>query len=277
MSGRARGSASTWAITLATAALALAFAFPFAWMLFAGFKTDAGIFTPFPILPDRFDPEHYRTLLSGRWIPYPRQFLNSLFIASAQTALATALACAAGYVFAKFDFPFKRVLFVFAVLTVLIPRQVIMLPLFTWMNALRLLDTPWAVVLPGAASGVGLLWFTAVFRRLPDNLLDMARAEGAGEYRVFLTALPLVKPGLIAFALIQFTLAWQEHLLPLIMLYSDARMTVNIGLSSLHAGSLRVPYGVLMAGCTLTLIPTAFFFVLAYRHFRTALGRLTEA
>lgn len=272
-----KGRASAWAITFALAVLAVAFAFPFVWMVFAGFKTDAGIFTPFPILPDRFDPEHYRTLLSGRWIPYPRQFLNSLFIASAQTALATALACAAGYVFAKFDFRFKRVLFVFAVLTVLIPRQVIMLPLFTWMNALGLLDTPWAVILPGAASGVGLLWFTAVFRRLPDNLLDMARAEGAGEYRVFFTALPLIKPALIAFALIQFTLAWQEHLLPLIMLYSDARMTVNIGLSSLHAGTLRVPYAVLMAGCTLTLLPTALFFMSAYRHFRTALGRLTEA
>lgn len=267
----------TWTVTLAMAVLAMAFAFPFVWMVFAAFKTDAGIFTPFPIVPETFDPGHYEALLSSKWIPYPRQFLNSLFIAASQTLLATALGCAAGYVFAKFEFRFKRALFVFAVLTVLIPRQVLMLPLFSWMNALNLLDTPWAVILPGAASGVGLLWFTAVFRRLPDNLLDMARAEGAGEYRVFATALPLVKPALIAFALIQFTLAWQEHLLPLIMLYSDSRMTVNIGLASLHAGTLRVPYGVLMAGCTLTLLPTALFFALAYRHFRTALGRLTEA
>lgn len=264
---------------LATVLLALpaaVFAFPFVWMLAAGFKHDAAIFTPFPLFPDGFDPRHYVSLLSGEWIPYPRQFLNSLFIAGAQTVLATSFACAAGYVFAKFAFRFKRTLFVLAVLTVLIPRQVMVLPLFTWMNDLGLLDTPWAVIFPGAATGIGLLWFTAIYHRLPDALPDMARSEGAGEYRVFLLTLPLIKPALIAFALIQFTLAWQEHLIPLVMLFSTEQMTVNIGLASLNAGSVRVPYGLLMAGCTLTLLPTAALFALAYRHFRTALGQLTE-
>jgi ABC-type glycerol-3-phosphate transport system permease component len=257
-------------------ALAVAFAFPFLWMLTAGFKQDSAIFNPFPLLPDGFDPRHYRDLLTGVWIPYPRLFLNSLFIAVMQTALATSFACAAGYVFAKFDFRFKRTLFVLAVLTVLIPRQVMVLPLFTWMNDLRLLDTPWAVIFPGAATGIGLLWFTAAYHRLPDALPDMARTEGAGEYRVFLVTLPLIKPALIAFALIQFTLAWQEHLIPLVMLFSTENLTVNIGLASLNAGSVRVPYGLVMAGCTLTLIPTAALFALAYGHFKTALGQLTE-
>ena len=272
-----RAHAAPALVTAAMTLLAAAYAFPFLWMLLAGFKIDAEIFKPFPIFPKTFEPHHYQALLSSQWIPYPRQFLNSLFIAASQTILGTSFACAAGYLFAKFDFRGKRILFVFAVLTVLVPRQVMILPLFTWMNTLGLLDTPWAVILPGAASGIGLLWFTAVFRRLPDGLLDMARTEGAGEYRVFWTALPLIKPALIAFAMIQFTLAWQEHLMPLVMLFTKSRMTVNIGLASLHAGSIRAPYGLIMAGCTLTLIPTALFFILAYRHFRTALGRLTEA
>ena len=269
--------AAPLAASLALLLLAVCFAFPFLWMLFAGFKIDAEIFTPFPILPRVFDTANYGSLLGGEWIPYPRLFLNSLFIASAETVLGTAFACAAGYLFAKFEFRGKRVLFAAAVLTVLIPRQVMILPLFSWMHTLGLLDTPWAVILPGASSGIGLLWFTAVFKRLPDGLLDMARIEGAGEYRVFWTALPLIKPALIAFALIQFTLAWQEHLIPLVMLFSKQNLTVSIGLASLHAGSQRVPLGLIMAGCTLTLIPTALFFALAYRHFRTALGRLTEA
>jgi ABC-type glycerol-3-phosphate transport system permease component len=246
-------------------------------MAAAGFKPDDAIFNPWPLLPESFDPRHYRALFSGEWIPYPRQFLNSLFVATSQTALATAFSCAAGYVFAKFSFPLRRTLFVLAVLTVLIPRQVMVLPLFTWMNNLGLLDTPWAVILPGTATGIGLLWFTAIYHRLPDALSDMARAEGAGEYRVFLLTLPLIKPAIIAFALIQFTLAWQEHLIPLVMLFSPEKLTVNIGLASLNAGSMRVPYGLLMAGCTLTVLPTALFFALAWRHFRTALGRLTEA
>ncbi len=274
---RVRAGITSVAATLVLAALAVAFAFPFVWMLTAGFKPDSAIFNPFPLLPRGLDGRHYRSLLSGEWIPYQRQFLNSLFIASAQTALATGFSCAAGYVFAKFDFRFKRTLFVMAVFTVLIPRQVMVLPLFTWMNDLKLLDTPWAVILPGAATGIGLLWFTAVYHRLPDAIPDMARSEGAEEYRVFWITLPLIKPAIVAFALIQFTLAWQEHLIPLVMLFSPERMTINIGLASLNAGSVRVPYGLLMAGCTLTLIPTTLFFVLAYRHFRAALGKLTEA
>jgi multiple sugar transport system permease protein len=277
LSRRARAHLPALLATALLCGLAIAFAFPFVWMFTAGFKADAAIFNPFPLLPDGFDPRHYRSLLSGEWIPYKRQFLNSLFIAGMQTVLATAFSCAAGYVFAKFDFRFRRTLFVLAVFTVLIPRQVMVLPLFTWMHDLKLLDTPWAVILPGTATGIGLLWFTAIYHRLPGAIPDMARSEGAGEYRVFWITLPLIRPAIIAFALIQFTLAWQEHLVPLVMLFSPEQLTVNIGLASLHAGSVRVPYGLLMAGCTLTLLPAALFFVLAYRHFRTALGRLTEA
>ncbi len=256
--------------------LGIAFAFPFAWMFCAGFKSDAAIFSTFPLLPEHFDGQYYRSLLTGEWIPYVRQFWNSLFIACVETVLATAFACGAGYVFAKFPFRWKRIWFALAILAILVPRQVLLLPLFTWMNTLSLLDTPWAVILPGAASGIGVLYFTAAFRRLPDALLDMARCEGAGEYRAFFTALPLVRPAWIAFALIEFVLCWQDHLLPLVMLTSNQKLTVTIALASLEAGSIRVHYGLLMAGCTLTLVPTALFFVLAYRHFRTALANLTE-
>jgi len=263
--------------TLALAALCVAFAFPFVWMFCASFKSDADIFTPFPLLPHHFNPRYYSSLLDGSWIPYPRQFLNSLFIAIVETFLATSFAAGSGYVFAKFHFRHKQPLFILAVLTVLIPRQVLILPLFIWMNKLSLLDTPWSVILPGAASGIGILYFTAIFRRLPDALLDMTRCEGAGEYRVFLGALPLVKPALIAFALIQFVLCWQEHLVPLIMLSTQTHLTVTVGLSSLNAGSMRVPYGLLLAGCTLTVVPTALFFALVHRQFQSALSRLTEA
>ena len=166
------------------------FAFPFLWMVMATFKANPEIFSPFPLLPETFHLRHYRALLSGEWIPYPRQFLNSLFIASAQTLLALGLSAAAGFVFAKHDFRGRKPLFALAVLVVLIPRQVMVLPLFTWMNDLKLLDGPWSVIWPGAVSGIGVIYFTQVCKRLPDELLDMARSEGASEYRVFLASLP---------------------------------------------------------------------------------------
>ena len=252
------------------------FAFPFLWMFFATFKSNPDIFTPFPLLPREFHLRHYRALLSGEWIPYPRQFLNSLFIAACQSVLAVGLAAAAGFVFAKHRFRGKRPLYALAVLVVLVPRQVMVLPLFTWMNDLGLLDGPWAVIWPGAVTGIGVIYFTQVFKRVPDELMDLARSEGASEYRVFLTALPLAKPSLIAFGLIHFIMAWHEHIIPLVMLTSAEKMTVGVALSSLYGSSQRIPYGLLMAGSSMTLIPTACLYLLVQRHFKSSLSELTS-
>lgn len=273
-----RDRRKTAAMLGATGALLLLcalFAFPFLWMVFATSKANPEIFNPLRLLPENFHLDHYRDLLSGKWIPYPRQYLNSLFIASLQTALALLLSAPAGYVFAKHRFRFQGLLFALAVLTVLIPRQVMVLPLFTWMNDLRLLDTPWAVIGPGAVTGIGILFFRQAWSKVPDDLLDAARSEGASEYRAFLAALPLVKPAVIAYGLIHFILAWHEHLIPLVMLSSPERMTSGVALASLHGSHLRIPYGVILAGSALTVIPTALLYALVQRHFRSSLSELT--
>jgi ABC-type glycerol-3-phosphate transport system permease component len=251
------------------------FAFPFLWMVLATFKANPEIFSPFPLLPEEFHLRHYRSLLSGEWIPYPRQFLNSLLIATLQTALALAFSAAAGFTFAKHSFRGKRLLFALAVLVVLIPRQVMVLPLFTWMNELHLLDGIWSVIWPGTVSGIGVLYFSQACKRIPDELLDMARSEGASEYRVFFASLPLIKPALIAYGLIHFILAWHEHLIPLVMLNSPEHMTAGVALSSLYGSSLRIPYGLLMAGSALTVLPTALLYLLVQRHFKSSLAELT--
>jgi ABC-type glycerol-3-phosphate transport system permease component len=269
---RIKASAAATGFLLLLCAL---FAFPFLWMVLATFKANPEIFRPFPLLPDEFHLRHYRSLLSGEWIPYPRQFLNSLFIAAVQTVLALALAAAAGFAFAKHGFRGKRPLFALAVLVVLIPRQVMVLPLFTWMNDLRLLDGPWSVIWPGAVSGIGVIYFTQVCKRVPDELLDMARSEGASEYRLFLAALPLIKPALISYGLIHFILAWHEHLIPLVMLSTPEHMTSGVALSSLYGSSLRIPYGLLMTGSALTVLPTALLYLLVQKHFKSSLAELT--
>ena len=251
------------------------FAFPYLWMVLATFKANPEIFSPFPLLPEEFHLRHYRSLLSGEWIPYPRQFLNSLLIATIQTALALGLSSAAGFAFAKHGFRGKRAWFALAVLVVLIPRQVMVLPLFSWMNDLHLLDGMWSVIWPGAVSGMGVLYFTQVCKRIPDELLDMARSEGASEYRVFLAALPLMRPALIAYGLIHFILAWHEHLIPLVMLNAPEHMTAGVALSSLYGSSLRIPYGLLMAGSALTVLPTALLYLLVQKHFKSSLADLT--
>ena len=134
-------------------------------------------------------------------------------------------------------------------------------------------DSLWAIILPGSVTGIGLLYFIKMFVQVPEELLDLARIEGANEVGVFLSVLPLIKSSLLAFAFIQFTLAWHEHLLPLLMLESD-NQTLPLALSSLLSSSLRFPRAVVMAGGCFTLIPTVLVFVVLYRQIKSSLSEL---
>jgi ABC-type glycerol-3-phosphate transport system permease component len=261
------------ASTLALVAISAVFAYPFVWMFFATFKSNPEIVRTLPLLPSRFDTTYYRELLDGTWIPFLRQYLNSLIVASVQTVVAVTTSVMAGFVLATYRFRGARLIIVLLIALVAMPAPVLVLPLFTWFNRLHLIDTLPAAILPGTVSAIGLLFFIQAFRTIPGELLDIARTEGASEYGVFLTLLPLVKNAIFTFGLIHFVLAWQEHLIPLVMLSSAHRLTVPIALSSLY-GSARVPYALLMVGALLTVIPPTLLYLLVRRHFDTALSRM---
>ncbi len=257
-------------------AISLVFVFPFAWMFFATFKPNPEIFRSLPLLPHSFPLDAYRVLLDGSLLPFPRQFLNSLIVASVQTALVLSLTVPAGYAFAQHRFAGQRALYSLALATVILPSQALALPLFAWMHRLGLYDTLLAAILPGIASGLGVVFFTMVFRRVPHTLIDLARGEGASEGRVLLTLLPLVAPAILAFGLIHFVLAWQEQLISLVMLGDASRKTVPLALASLYGSNVRYPYAVLMAGSLLTMIPTVVAYVLLRRQFRSALREMVR-
>ena len=250
------------------------FAFPFAWMVMATFKTNFEIFSPLDFFPEKLHLQYYRELFSGQWLPYGRQYLNSLIIAIGQTAAALVLSMTAGFVFGRYRFRFYTLLFALAVMVILIPRQVMLLPLFVWFNRLHLLDQPLSVILPGMVTGIGVIYFTLVFRHIPDDLVDMARTEGASEYRLFFIVLPLVRPAMLTYGLIHFILAWHEHLIPMVMLSTHTRMTVSVGLSSV-VGSLRIPFALLMTGSLFTIVPTVLLYIILQKHFKSSLSELT--
>jgi len=272
-SHRAR-SIGRWAATFVLGGVAALFVFPFAWMLLATFKSNPEIFRLFPLLPGAFPLDHYRALLDGSLLPFTRQLANSLVVASVQTVLVLALTVPAGYVFALHRFRGRRALYGCALFTVVLPQQALALPLFAWIHRLGLYDTLLAVILPGIASGLGVVFFTLVFRRLPPELVALARSEGASEGRVLLTFLPLVRPAVLTFGLIHFILAWHEHLIPLVMTGSAAQKTVPVALASLYGSSVRFPYALLMAGSVLATLPAVLAYALLRRHFHSALGEL---
>jgi multiple sugar transport system permease protein len=259
--------------TAALLAISLVSAYPFVWMVFATFKPNPEIIRFTPLLPEHVDLTYYRELFGGARTPFLRQYFNSLIVASVQTSLAVTVSAMAGFVLGTYRFRGAKGLLVLLVAVVAVPAPVLVLPLFTWFNRLHLVDTLAAAILPGTVSGLALLFFVQTFRSIPRELLDLARTEGASEYGVFRVLLPLVRNAIVTFAMIHFVLAWQDHLIPLVMLSSRDRLTVPIALSSLY-GSARVPYALLMVGGLATVLPPAIFYVLVRRQFTTALSRL---
>jgi multiple sugar transport system permease protein len=243
-------------------------------MVMATFKTNFEIFSPLDFFPEKFHFQYYRELFSGQWLPYGRQYLNSLIIALGQTIAALVLSMTAGYIFGRYRFRFYILLFSLAVMVILIPRQVMVLPLFVWFNKLHTLDQPLSVILPGMVTGIGVIYFTLVFRHLPNDLVDMARTEGASEYRLFFITLPLIKPAILTYGFIHFILAWHEHLIPMVMLSSESRMTVSVALHAV-VGSLRIPYALLMVGSMFTVVPTVLLYIILQKHFKSSLAELT--
>ena len=270
----------------------LAVLYPFLWMVFGIFKTNREIYQPLRLwpmqpreteywsgiadtfFPTEFSMQNVRDLLVGKWVPFWDVFGNSLLVSLGQALGAVALSAMAGYAFARFQFRGKRVLFLLAIALILIPRQLFAWPLFSWANTLGLSDSLFGVILPGVVTGLGVIYFTQVFRQLPDEYLQAARVCGAPELRVFLTMLPLVWPALLSYGMIHFILAWHEHLVPMYMLTTESQKTLPLALTKLYDVSQSVSQGAQMAASTFALIPTAVLFAVCYRKFKSSLSEM---
>ena len=268
----------------------LAVLYPFLWMVFGIFKTNREFFEPLRLwpmnllddefwsglaetfFPNEFGLQNVSDLLGGKWVSFWDVFGNSLLVSFGQALGAVALSAMAGYAFARFSFRGKRALFVLAIALILIPRQLFAVPIFSWVNALGLSDSLFGVMLPGVVTGLGVIYFSQVFRQIPEEYLQAARICGAPEFRVFLTLLPLVWPALLSYGMIHFILAWHEHLVPMLVLTSETQQTLPLALAKLYDVSQRTPQGVQMAASTFALIPTAVLFAVCYRKFKSSLA-----
>ena len=276
--------------TLLLAPFLLAVLYPFLWMVFGIFKTNHEFFQPLRIWPmkplnleywkglaDTFFPNEFNfinihELVMGKWVPFWDVFANSMVSSFCQALGAVALSAMAGYAFARLKFKFKNVYFVFVLALILVPRQLFAVPLFSWLNILGLNDSIFGIILPGVITGLGVIYFTQVFRKIPAEFIQVARTCGATEFRVFLMLLSLIWPAILSYGMIHFVLAWHEHLLPMLVLSTESHQTLPLALAKLYDVSQRTPQGVQMAASTFSLIPTALLFALCHRKFKSSLS-----
>lgn len=260
---RALGRILLHAVLVLGAILTLA---PLLWMISASFMaTGEANSMPPRLLPRVATLEHYVALFTR--LDLSRYLLNSAFNATLVTLLSLAINALAGYAFAKLRFAGRGRLFRSLMAALVIPAQVGMLPLFLFLKYLGLVNTTWGVIVPGMCSIFGIFMIRQYAMGIPDELLDAARMDGAGELKIFgSVVLPLLKPILVTLAVFTFLGTWNDFLWPLIILSDDARYTLPVALANLvgeHVGDTEL----MMAGSVLTILPVMVLFLVLQRSY----------
>ena len=239
---------------------------PFVYMVSASFKPGSELFSiPVRVFPDDLYLGNYELLFGET--SFLRWFANSVFVALARTVIAITLSLMAGYAFAKFEFRFKRPLFFLVIATLTLPLYVILVPLFSMMATLGWMDTYWALILPFTAQAIGIFLARQQLLGIPNELLEAARIDGASEWGIFTRiVVPLAQPVIAVMGILFFTASWNDYIWPLIVLTSDEKFTVSLGLPSL-IGPYDQEYGAVMAGSFLGTLPIVIIFLIFQRRF----------
>jgi ABC-type glycerol-3-phosphate transport system permease component len=241
--------------------------FPFYWMIISSFKPVQEIFT-FPPVFLLLHPtiENYQRL--PVLIPTLIQnTVNSLVIAVVKPTATVFFSSLAGFAFAKFRFRGQNVLFALVIFTQLIPPAVGFIPLFIQMVQFKLLDTLWALILPGIVSAFAIFLFRQTIRSVPDELLDAARIDGASNFRIYRSVIvPLIMPMIITQYILGFIASWNDYLWPLIAMRSPQNFTLPVVMASIQGLIFNSPWGAIMAGAVMLTIPSIIIFMLLSRY-----------
>jgi multiple sugar transport system permease protein len=255
------------AVTVTILALiALAIVFPFIWMLFTSFKPEAQIAQyPPKLFPDSWTLENYQNVWSR--IPFARLFLNSIVMAGGVTIISLLLDSMAAYALSRLEFPGRDAIFIVILIALMLPFQVMFIPLYVVVHDLGLLDSYSGLIVPRATNAFGIFMLRQFFMTLPKELDEAARIDGASEFGIYWRIiLPLSGPALATLAIFHFMYNWNDFLWPLLITSSTEMRTLPAGLA-LFVGQHVVEYGVVMAGAVLTLLPLLVAFLFAQRYF----------
>lgn len=261
---RARGwLTARYLLLVAGAVLMVA---PLLWMALASFKTLPEILrVPPTLLPESLHLDNYRTVLGDT--AFVRYFLNSVLVAGITVASVLVTSSMAGYAFAKFEFPGRRVLFVLVLATLMIPFQVRVIPLYVLASDLGLLDSYAGLVLPGLVDAFGIFLMRQYLQSIPSELIDAARVDGASELTIFVRiVLPLAKPALAALAIFSLVASWESFLWPLLVISSPDKYTLPLGLAQ-FSGRFVTRVDLQMAASALTILPMLIVFLIMQRRF----------
>lgn len=251
---------------LALIASSIAMLVPFYWMLSTSFKLEGDVFAyPPEWIPHPATLLHYVEVWTS--LPFARFLFNSLFVAAMVTLSNVFFCTLAGYVFAKLRFPGRDKIFFVLLMTLMVPFQVNLIPLYKLMDLFKWIDTYWALIVPSATSVFGIYLMRQYIMSIPDELLDSARVDGCSEFGIFWRIVaPLSLPGVATLAIFTFMGSWTSFLWPMIVTSSMNMRTLPVGIALLQEYH-TTNWTQTMAGSTIAALPMIIVFLLMQRQF----------
>lgn len=239
---------------------------PFLYMVGTSFKPPSEVISwPPTFVPEKPTLENYTTLRTAA--PFGRFFLNSLIVSIASTLGIITTSTLAGYIFSKFRFPGRTILFILLLSTAMVPFETYLIPLYLIAKNLKLLNTYAGLVGPYLIMSFGIfLMRQNIGTAIPDELLDAARIDGASEWRIFFQlVMPLSKSAISALGILAFIQAWSAFIWPLILATEREMYTMEVGLS-IFQRRFTIEYGSITAGSTISILPILIIFLILRRH-----------
>ncbi len=251
---------------LALALLGALFLFPVLWVVLSSFKPQQELFrVPQTLLPNRWTLDNY--LFSFSQGDFGLNIKNSAIVSVTSTLLAVIINTMAGYALSKFIFPGRDLIFGVMIATLMIPLQVIMVPIFLQLKGLGLLNTLLGIIIPPAATPTGIFLARQYMTTLPNSMIEAARIDGAGEGYLFMRIiLPLSKPIVATLTIFSFMWRWNDYLWPLIVITNNRLQTLQQALAG-FVGQLQINWSSLLAMTTVSMIPVTAVFLVFQRYF----------
>jgi multiple sugar transport system permease protein len=240
---------------------------PLLWMTLSSFKSVDETLTPIVRwLPSQWHFSNYTQVFNDN--QFGTYFKNSVVVAASVTLINLAISSLAGYGLAKFSFPGRTLLLLFFLAILMIPFQVIVIPVYIVVRQLGWINSYWGLIVPGGVSAFGVFFMRQSISVLPNELFEAARLDGAGEILIYLRVLlPLCSPSLAALAVLTFLGSWNNLLWPLLVIQSDGLKTLPLGLAQMATGQYGIQYNLLMTGAVISSIPVMVVFLATRRFF----------
>ncbi|WP_438349476.1 carbohydrate ABC transporter permease [Paenibacillus sp. FA6] len=261
-------------------AIAIVMFLPFYWSVMTSLKPDEEIFAmPIKWFPTHLTFEHYRKAFTT--VPFALFFRNSLVLAVSGVLANLFFGSLSGYAFAKLNFKLNKSIFRVLLAAMMIPGIVTMIPTVFVMRHIPLLggndifgsggiglmNSFWGIILPGASGTFAVFFMRQFFLTLPSDMMEMARIEGCGEFKIFWRIyLPLTKPALATLSIFTFQAGWNSFLWPMIVLNDPEKATIQMGLQA-FSYNFQTDYGPMMAGALVAVLPILVLFLTLQRYF----------